>query len=225
MVLSIAGNINADEVLAICDEYLRPCEDKGLETVFPDEPSEIVKSEIYETQPVGTPIFHIGYKCSDCCGQERLKKSMAASIASSMLSDASSDMYQRLLNDGIINSSFGTEVFCGDGYFSVIFSGESESPEKVRDAVADEVDRMVSEGICEKDFQRIRKSTYGLLVRELNNVESVANLMINSHMDGVGPFDALDFLSQMTSSDVLDFIKNELCRDRLVMSVVKGEAQ
>ena len=225
MVLSIAGNINADEVLAICDEYLRPCEDKGLETVFPDEPSEIVKSEIYETQPVGTPIFHIGYKCSDCCGQERLKKSMAASIASSMLSDASSDMYQRLLNDGIINSSFGTEVFCGDGYFSVIFSGESESPEKVRDAVADEVDRMVSEGICEKDFQRIRKSTYGLLVRELNNVESVANLMINSHMDGVGPFDALNFLSQMTSSDVLDFIKNELCRDRLVMSVVKGEAQ
>lgn len=225
MVLSIAGNINADEVLAICDEYLRPCEDKGLETVFPDEPSEIVKSEIYETQPVGTPIFHIGYKCSDCCGQERLKKSMAASIASSMLSDASSDMYQKLLNDGIINSSFGTEVFCGDGYFSVIFSGESESPEKVRDAVADEVDRMVSEGICEKDFQRIRKSTYGLLVRELNNVESVANLMINSHMDGVGPFDALDFLSQMTSSDVLDFIKNELCRDRLVMSVVKGEAQ
>lgn len=225
MVLSIAGNINADEVLAICDEYLRPCEDKGLETVFPDEPSEIVKSEIYETQPVGTPIFHIGYKCSDCCGQERLKKSMAASIASSMLSDASSDMYQRLLNDGIINSSFGTEVFCGDGYFSVIFSGESESPEKVRDAVADEVDRMVSEGICEKDFQRNRKSTYGLLVRELNNVESVANLMINSHMDGVGPFDALDFLSQMTSSDVLDFIKNELCRDRLVMSVVKGEAQ
>lgn len=225
MVLSIAGNINADEVLAICDEYLRPCEDKGLETVFPDEPSEIVKSEIYETQPVGTPIFHIGYKCSECCGQERLKKSMAASIASSMLSDASSDMYQRLLNDGIINSSFGTEVFCGDGYFSVIFSGESESPEKVRDAVADEVDRMVSEGICEKDFQRIRKSTYGLLVRELNNVESVANLMINSHMDGVGPFDALDFLSQMTSSDVLEFIKHELCRDKLVMSVVKGEAQ
>jgi len=38
MTLSIAGNISADEVLEICDECLRPCEDKGLETVFPDEP-------------------------------------------------------------------------------------------------------------------------------------------------------------------------------------------
>ena len=110
---------------------------------------------------------------------------MVASIVSSLLSDASSDMYQRLLKAGIINSSFGTEVFTGDGYFTVIFSGESGSPEKVRDAVADEVDRMLSEGICEKDFQRIKKSTYGMLVRELNNVEAVANLMINSHMDGV----------------------------------------
>ena len=36
MVLSIAGNINAEEVLEICDKYLKPCDDKGLETVFTD---------------------------------------------------------------------------------------------------------------------------------------------------------------------------------------------
>ena len=74
MVLSIAGNISADEVLAICDECLKPCEDKGLETVFPDEPESVVEPEIYEIQPVGASIFHIGYKCRPCSGHERLKK-------------------------------------------------------------------------------------------------------------------------------------------------------
>lgn len=222
MVLSVAGNIAADEVLAICDECLKPCEDKGLESVFPDEPETIVQSEIYEKQEVGTPIFHIGYKCRPASGEERLRKSMAASVASSLLTDASSEMFRRLLIEGTINSSFGSEVFVGDGFFSVIFSGESADPEKVRDSLCEEVDRIVREGISEKDFQRIRKSAYGLMVRDLNNVESVANLMINAHMEGVSPYDAVNVLSEMKCSDVYEFIRSELCRDRLVLSVIEG---
>lgn len=222
MVLSIAGNISADEVLAICDECLKPCEDKGLETVFPDEPESIVKSEIRESQPVGTPVFSLGYKCIPCSGKERLKKSVAASLAASIITDASTDMYQKLLNLNLINSSFGSEVFCGDGYFSVILSGESSAPEKVRDAVVAEVERIKKEGLDESDFQRIKKSTYGLLIRELNNVEAVANLMINAHMDGTAPFDTIDALSEMTSSDCFEFISREMDADKLVMSVVEG---
>jgi predicted Zn-dependent peptidase len=222
MVLSIAGNIDADEVLAICDECLRPCEDKGLETVFPDEPENIVKSEFREIQPVGTPVFNIGCKCTPCNGIERLKKSMAASVAVSIISDASSDMYKRLLEKELINSNFGTEIFCGDGYFSVIFGGESSAPEKVRDEILSEIERIKSEGINEKDFQRIKKSTYGVLIRELNNVEAVANLMINSHMDGVSPFDAVNVLSGLTSNDCLEFIRNELFSENTAMSVVEG---
>ncbi|MDD6097920.1 MAG: pitrilysin family protein [Oscillospiraceae bacterium] len=225
MVLAIAGNISADEVLEICDQCLKPCEDKGLESVFPDEPSEIVQPEIRETQPVGTPIFNIGYKCAPCSGRERLKKSMAASVAAGIITDASSDMYQRLLNSGIINSTFGAEVFCGDGYFSVIFSGESASPEKVRDALAEEMEKISRGGLEEKDFQRIKKSTYGILIRELNNVESVANLMINAHMDGVKPYDAIEILSDLTSSDCTSFIRDELSADKLAMSVVEGAVQ
>ncbi|MBE6862030.1 MAG: insulinase family protein [Ruminococcus sp.] len=222
MVLAIAGNISADEVLAICDECLKPCEDKGLESVFPDEPAEIVTAECRETQPVGTPIFNIAYKCVPCSGQERLKKGVCAMVAVEMFSDVSTDLYQRLLKQQLINSSFGTEVFTGDGYFTVIFSGESSSPEKVRDEIKAEVARVCESGLSEKDFQRIKKSAYGNLIRELNNVEAVANLFINAHMDGVGPFDTIDALSKLTSEECLEFIKNELTDDKLVMSVVEG---
>ncbi len=222
MVLSIAGNISADEVLAICDECLKPCEDKGLECVFPDEPMTIVEAECRETQPVGTPIFNIAYKCVPCDGKERLRKAVCAMAAVELFSDVSTELYQSLLKQQLINSSFGTEIFTGDGYFTVIFSGESSAPEKVRDAIRDEVKRVCSEGLCEKDFQRIKKALYGNLVRELNNVESVANLMITAHMDGVGPFDTIDELSKLTGDDCLEFIRTELLADRLVMSVVEG---
>lgn len=222
MVLSIAGNINADEVLAICDEYLKPCKDKGLETVFPEEPDSIVQPEIYETQPVGTPIFHIGYKCIPCDGQERLTKNIALSIASALITDASSDMYQKLLKEEIINSSFSSEIFCGDGYFSVIFAGESNSPEKVRDSITAEIKRISEDGIEEKVFQRIKKSMYGALIRQLNNVEAVASMMIGAYMANVSPYDIIDTVSGMTSDTVLEYIRNELNDDKLVMSVVEG---
>ncbi|MBR1592734.1 MAG: insulinase family protein [Ruminococcus sp.] len=222
MVLSVAGNVNADEVLAVCDECLKKCEDKGLETVFSDEPDSIVQAEITEKQPVGASIFNIGYKCVPAGGRERLLKVMAASVAADMLSDPSTEMYQKLLKDGVINSSFGTEIFTGDGYFTVIFSGESNRPEIIRDTVSAEIDRIINEGTDEKLFQRIKKSTYGSLIRELNNVEAVANLMMNSHMEGISPYDTIQVLSDLTSADVLDFIKNELRKDRLVMSVIEG---
>ena len=223
MVLSIAGNINAEEVLAICDECLKPCEDTGLVTVFPDEPDSIVTPEIYENQPVGATLFSIGYKCASCSGMERLKKTMAASIAASMLTDASTDMYKKLLDEEIINSSFASEVFYGDGYFTVIFSGESDKPEIVRKSLSNEIGRIIADGLNEKDFARIKKSTYGALIRELNNVEAVANLLINAHMDGVSPYDTINVLSELTSGDVYEFIKNELCEDKTVLSVIKGD--
>ena len=49
----------------------------------------------------------------------------------------------------------------------------------------------------------------------------MANVMLNAHMDGIRPFDSIDVLSELTSSDVLDFIRSELNSDRLVLSVVE----
>ena len=221
MTLSIAGNIDTDEVLAICDEMLRPCEDKKLETFFPDEPDEIVQSEIYEKQPVGASIFHLGYKCRPCNDSERLKKIMQATIAVSMITDPSTEMYMELISNGVINSSFGGEVFSGDGYFTVIFSGESAKPDVIKKSIIEQTKDIINNGIDKELFSRIKKSTYGSLIRQLNNVSAVANLMINNHMDGIKPYDILDSLSEITYDDIHDFIKSELLTDKLVLSVIE----
>lgn len=225
MVLSIAGNIKADEVLEVCDKYLKPCEDKGLETVFPDEPDSIVKSEITESQPVGKPLFNIGYKCSPKNGYERLKAEIESEIAASLLTDSSSNFYQRLISEGLINSNFDFECFCGDGYFSLIFGGESDQPFKVRDEILKEFERIKSEGIDENKFNQIKKSSYGKLVRQFNNVEEVANIMINAHMDGVSPYDEIEILSGIKITDVLEFIKTEILPEKMAVSIIKNGAQ
>ncbi len=221
MVLSIAGNISADEVLAVCDEMLMPCGNNALECVFPDEPETIVKPFFSEKQPVGASVFNLGYKCIPCSGIEKIKKCTAAAIAGELLTDPSSDMYQKLLKDGIINSTFVYEVFSGDGYFTLILSGESEKPEIVKNCVISEIQRMLKNGITENDFRRFQKTLYASLIRELNNVEAVSNAMLCSHFDGVSPFANIDVLSDITSCDVLEFIRSELLSEKLVLSVIE----
>ncbi len=220
MTLSIAGNISEEEVLAICDELLRPCEDKGLETVFPDEPDTIVQAEITEKNDIGASIFHLGFKCRPD-SENFLRKEMIATLAVSYLTDASTEMYNRLLSEEIINNSFGGEVFAGEGYFSVIFSGESEYPHKVREALFEEIQRISAEGIDEKMFSRIKKAAYGDLVRQLCNVTAMASAMISSHMAGFKPFDVVDTVSELTAEDVLQFIKSELLSEKTVLSVIE----
>ncbi len=222
MVLAIAGNISADEVLAICDEHLKPCEDNGLETVFPDEPDSVVRHEIRETQPIGIPIFHLGYKCTPVTdSKEKVKKYVSASITAGIVCSESNEMYSNLLNNGIINSSFSCEVFSGEGYMAFIFSGESSRPDDIRTAVINEFARILKDGVCEKVFRRMKKSAYGALIRQLNNVTAVAGMMMNNTLNGFGVYDIIDTFSEITSEDVYNFIKSDLTEDKLVLSVIE----
>ena len=61
---------------------------------------------------------------------------------------------------------------------------------------------------------------YASLIREMNNVEMVANSMLGAHMDGLSPFDTIDRLTDVTADDVIDFIKSELTTDKMVLSVI-----
>jgi hypothetical protein len=47
----------------------------------------------------------------------------------------SSDFYQTLYNEGIINSTFGTDVMNGEGYLLNIFGGEAPDPILVFDRI------------------------------------------------------------------------------------------
>ena len=63
---------------------------------------------------------------------------------------------------------------------------------------------------------------YGAMIRQLNNVEAVASMMLGANMSGTNPYDMIDMISGMISDTVLEYMRRELREDRLVMSVVEG---
>lgn len=221
MVLAIAGNVKTEEVLEIADRLLKPCENQQLETICPEEPYEVLEKAKYEHLPVGAPIFNIGIKCKPESGYARLKAEMECNIAGSVISDPSAPLYKKLIDEGLINSTFGFEVFAGDGFFSLIFSGESEEPEKVMDYIIEEIERVKVEGLDKTLYDSIKKSTYGNAVRESNNPEAVAGNLISAFMAEVGPYDPIKVLSDMTCEDVQKALCQRFDTNNMTISVIK----
>ncbi len=221
MVLVVAGNVKVDEVLEIADRKLKKCDDIKLETEFPDEPDTIVSKENICKMSVGIPIFNIGYKSKPSTGYAGLKAELEACVALNVMAEPSSVLYKSMMEDGLINTSFSTEVFEGNGYFTVIFGGESKNPREVMKRINDEIDRLKIHGIDRNMYENIKKSTYGSAIRELDSTESVASAMINSYFAGVSPFDMMKILSEMTYDDIQKCICERFNPENAAISIVE----
>jgi predicted Zn-dependent peptidase len=222
MVLSIAGNVKVDEVLEIADKYLKPCEDIKLETAFPEEPEEINQREVVQKLPVGMPLFNIGFKAKPSSGKELVRNEMLASIALSLIAGSTSPLYKEMFDDGLINSSFFSEVFTGDGYFVNILGGESKNPDEVFKKVIAEIERVKVDGLDKERFEIIKKSKYGQIIRSFNNVEACASLMLNSHFIGVDAFETLETLATIKLEDIQNSLSELFDTSKAAISIIKA---
>lgn len=157
MVLCVAGNCKAEEVFEVADRLLKPCEDVGLQSVFPEEPKGVERHETVTKMEVGIPLFNIGFKAKPCTRVELLRKEYASAFLMDMVFGPTSRFYAENMESGLINSSFESETLDGDGYFCNILSGESREPTKLRSAVVAEIERVRREGLSRQDFEDLKR--------------------------------------------------------------------
>lgn len=219
MVLSIAGNIDDETVLAICDECLKPVPDIKLETFFPEEPPEVVKKVCEINRQVGLPMFSLGIKCRPLTGRKRYRCALAADIMLRMLFGSMSPWYKNALESGLINTSFGTEVFSAEeGYFAIIFSGEVKDIDAVYESLCREIEACKKRPLDEELFQTMLRGSYGSEIRKFNYVADCADIMCLSYLQHISPFENVDILSTLTLDEVfdtvslLDLSKSSLCK-------------
>jgi predicted Zn-dependent peptidase len=223
MVLSVAGNVKADEVLEICDKLLRPCEDQGLEQLYAEEPDTVIKNYVEDTLPVGAPIFNLGFKVRPRSGEALVRDELIASALLEVLLGPSSKLYNDLLDEGLINSEFEADSpFTGDGYFVLSCGGETEHPEEVRDRILDALKTAQRDGFDKESFERIKKVHYGSMIRSDSVVEENASMMLNAFMAGVKPFSSINALASVTYEDALRFLREDVDLEQYVLSVVHG---
>lgn len=158
MVLAVSGNVTPEQVLRVADRMLRPGPDRRVERAPFSEPREAVSSRVEDRMPVAAPLFYLGYKVPmpsesgvRCSTPE---ETVSAAVLAELLGGRSSALYARLMDEGLVNTSFDVDYFDGPGFAAWLIGGESRDPDAVCEAFRAQVRRMADGGVAEKGLSR-----------------------------------------------------------------------
>lgn len=222
MALCVVGNAKPEEVLKLVDEFVKPEPEKKIERIYPDEPIEIVKDYVEQSFPVSIPMFQLGFKAD---GSVKLDEKQAAGCEVALFAFASnsSPMYKQLMDEELINESFGYEQVEMPGINAVLFSGESKNPQRAAEVIREYVRSALENGIDPEEFEIAKKAVYAQYALELNSVQAIGGGLIGCEFSGRELFKCIDAISALTLEEAQEMLAFLLNPDRSALSVVKGD--
>lgn len=224
MALCVSGNVTVEQVLAVCDRMLKPCEKHTIENFFEDEPYEIIEPYVEQDFSVSVPIFNLGFK--ERAPRELNERELAETeILLSMLASTTSPLYREMMDNNLINSSFSYELFEGPGYCAFIFGGESRAPKQAAQTIKRYIAAAKRDGLSAEDFEIAKRAVYGENLSSLNNVGTIANNILGYHFSGNEMFAYFDAIANTTLSDVERRLGEILDVANCTLSVVKNAEQ
>ncbi|MDI3310600.1 MAG: pitrilysin family protein [Thermoanaerobacterium sp.] len=222
MVLFVTGDVDIDKVAEIVNNSVKAEKRHGeIKRIYPDEPAKINKSYVEQKMAVSMPLFNIGFKDNDIGygGEKLLKKDITTQICLEILAGRSSDLYEELYNDGLIDTTFDVEYVGEVDHGYSIIGGQSRDPEAVKKAVINKISSI--DKVDDGDFNRIKRKILGRFIKSFNSVESISHSFIAYYMKDINILDFTSVIEDITSDDVLNRFKTYFKEDNCVLSVVK----
>lgn len=219
MVVAIAGNFDEKSAVGIIEKSLKKKEKIKVTTKIPDEKPQVMQKEIKQALEVSIPLFNFGYK--ETPAKNELETQIKFEFILTAVAGKGSDLYKEMYDNGIINSTFGEEVFCGRGFLANIFAGESRSPMAVMERVNNEFKKFKQEGIDRKSFSRIKKSMFGKIIMNFNDVEEVANDLISSQFSNNSIYDSIDIIKNISLDDINSILRDSFNEESLAISIIE----
>ena len=221
MALAVAGNVKKETVLSIVDRVIKKEEPVEFQQIIPEEPKEIAESYIEEALGVDMPKFALGFKESYSEPVRTVKETLLMNLSLDIIAGKVSPLYSKMLSEGLINTSFGKEYFTGRGFSAPMFIGESNEPLKVKEKILSEIARIRKDGINDEDFEVSLKKLYGAEVFAYNDVDDLANNLIDAYFNGHGLFDTIELYKEIRKEDVEKIISDSFKEEFCCLSVIK----
>jgi predicted Zn-dependent peptidase len=223
MLLMVTGDVDINQVLEICNNELvekpsRPLPERFIE----NEPDKIVIPRIVKNMQVSEPMFELGFK--EKSSEYNEKEIATKEIMIDTLASSSSELYENLYNEELINeASYSYGFFEGPGYSSYLLGGETKDPDKTADYILRYIDKIKKEGFSKDDFMRSKKSIYGSNVVGLESPFGINNAVTTFDFQNRNLFRYLDVFSSIDIDDINNEIAKSLDSSRLVQSIILPE--
>ncbi|MEG1049101.1 MAG: pitrilysin family protein, partial [Oscillospiraceae bacterium] len=183
MILSVAGNITPEQVIAAVERAGLSKKKPEVQKLRVEEPKEINYAQKTIKMPISIPLVAIGFK-ENFEAPITAEKEIIGDIIMDVLTGSTSELFNKLYDENIVNGTFEGEVFSGTDYYSEIISGETAQPEVLIAEVEAAIDKMKKDGITKEQFETSKNAMYGSMITDFENVEEVATNIVNSYFNG-----------------------------------------
>jgi len=222
MVLCVVGDVDAQSIADIAGEVLP--DDAGDSVLccrsWPEDMA-VKTGYTQQTMEVAMPMFQLGFKCESAGrGEGAIRLEIAADLAAEALFGESSQLYLKLYEQGLIDSSFGGGFETVDGMSMLTCGGDSDDPEAVRDAVLARARELVQQGIDHSEFLRMKRSAMGRRIRSLDSFDGTCFRLCAYHLCGFDYFRFPEIYASVTEEDLRTFINRTVVPQRCSLSVI-----
>ena len=222
MCLVAVGDLDAEAVFRAAEDILPPESGPDIPRDYGGSEGETpAQSETSCRMEVSMPSFLVGFKCpAPPEGEQRLRWDILGDLACDILMGDSSPLFSRLYSQGLINGSFGSSFDLLPGAAYAYAGGDSNDPSAVMEAILEEAQRLTREGLDPDYWQRMKRGNFGASLKGLNSFDSIAISLVEGCFQHFDPLRFPEIYDSITPQDVLDFIREHLCRSRAALSVI-----
>ena len=231
MILTVVGNVDPVHVADLARRILPREGGPAIPRDYGQEPAQVAAKETRMAMEVSAPQFLTAYKCAPAAdGEDYLRTAVLGDMACDILLGDSSPLYQRLYEEGVINTSFGGAFEMMPGVAYLYAGGDSRDARAVageiyreaeRLAAAEiqrEAERLAAEGIDEDYYQRVRRASFGSNLRGLNSFENIAVTLTEGYFHGYDPLRFPEVFDSITAEDIAAFLKTNVTAEHMALS-------
>ncbi|MBO5269802.1 MAG: insulinase family protein, partial [Clostridia bacterium] len=230
MALVLCGPVEIETVTAIVDRVLPslPEDMKTPRTVLrrdenAKETRAVHKSRVNERMQVGKPMFSVMVKDHDAVSlspKERMRRDAGMMLLKELFFSTSSDLYLRLLDDGLISPHFSAGYGATSLYAFFEIAGESDDPDAVLREIRSELSAAMAHGIEEEAFLRAKRVLYAKTVKTFDGTRTVSEMLLDFVLSDYDLFEYVDLFETLTREDAQALLAEVFTDEAFAISIV-----
>jgi len=223
MAIVICGDFKPEEVIEEIEKRMTlKNSTESVKRIYEDEPKEIVQERVEAEMNISQPLFVIGYK-DDVEAENQIKKDLALDIIFNILIGDSTQLYQELYEQGLLQSEPSFIYENSKTYSHVIIQGQSEQYDKVIEKIEERIEKLKQEGIKQEEFDRIKKKLYGEYVKSYNDANSIATSFLQNYFREINPLDYFEEFKGLDKEYTMEILKDVFRKEKRIVSIVKAK--
>ena len=226
MLLFVVGPVNVEQTMKQIKDNQNKKQFEPVTEIkrqFPNEPVAAAEKKQVLQMNVQTSKCLVGIKANQVeqSGSDMLRNELSLNIILDILFGKSSDHYQKLYSEGLIDDSFSYDYSQEKGFGFAMIGGDTPHPDKLAETLKSMLlTAKQGDNFTNESLERAKKKKIGGFLRAVNSPEYIANQFTRYAFNEMNLFDIVPTLESITLDEIKTAASEFISEDRFTVCQV-----